>query len=470
MHRRFRSYDPGQLLLLPPDLRAWLPENHLALFVSDVVDELDVSRILRVYDGEYRGQPPYHPVMLVKLLVYAYCTGRPSSRAIEKATYEDVAYRVLSANSHPDHDTIATFRQRHLQALAGLFVDVLRLCQQAGLVQLGHVCLDGTKVKANASKHKAMSYERMCTTEHRLEQEVAALFEQAAKTDAEEDSRYGKGCRGDGLPAELERRTSRLAKIREAKQALEQEAKTKARKAAEDAQSRIAERKRKENETGKKPGGRPPAVPNPDEAKPEPKAQRNFTDPESRIMLDGATKGFEQAYNSQAMVDSKSQIIVASGVTQETNDKRQLLPMVTRLRENTAELPKSLSADAGYFSESNLCDELVATIELYIPPDRQKHSEQVEPSGQSERGPPSAKSSSTATMREKLRTLEGKAIYARRKAVVEPVFGQIKEARGFRRFSFRGLRKVSAEWDFVCLTHNILKLFRAGVTLQSVAT
>src|SRR5713101_3241647 len=281
MGKTFRPYELNQRLLLPPDMREWLPEGHLALFVSDVVDALDLAAIFAAYEGEERGQPPYHPAMMVKLLVYAYCTGKPSSRKIERATYEDVAYRVLAADQHPDHDSIAAFRQRHLPALAELFGQVLRLCQEAGLVKLGHVALDGTKVKANASKHKAMSYERMCAAEQQLEQEVAALLARAQAVDAEEDAQYGAGRRGDELPAELARRESRLAKIREAKAALEVEARTRAQG-----------------------DGTPP-----DEARPPDKAQRNFTDPESKIQK--SSEGFIQGYNAQVAVDATAQVIVA---------------------------------------------------------------------------------------------------------------------------------------------------------------
>jgi transposase len=327
MSKTFRSYTLNQRLLLPPDLREWLPEGHLALFVSDVVDALDLSAIFAVYEqGDGRGQPPYDPALMVKLLVYAYCTGRPSSRQIERATYEEVAYRVLAADQHPDHASIADFRKRHLAALANLFVQVLRLCQAAGLVKLGHVALDGTKVKANASKHKAMSYGRMAVAEQKLEEEVQALLAQAGAADRAEDARYGKSQRGDELPAELARRESRLRKIREAKAALEQEARVQAEAAAAAAQAKIAERQRYEAETGQQAKGRTPTVPDPAQARPAAKAQRNFTDPESRIMKDGATKAFEQAYNAQVAVDSQAQVIVAAAVTQEANDKQQLVP------------------------------------------------------------------------------------------------------------------------------------------------
>ena len=462
--KTFKPYDPEQPYLLPPSPREWLREDHLAYFVSDVVDTLDLSAILDEYTGgDGRGRPPYHPAMMVKLLVYAYCVGRPSSRRIEKATYEEVPFRVLSAGHHPDHDTIADFRQRHLKSLAGLFLQVLSLCREAGLVKLGHVALDGTKVKANASKHKAMSYGRMEKAEAELQAEVERLLAEAQAADAAEDAQYGKGRRGDELPEELARRESRLQRIREAKAVLEQRAREEEAAKADRARAKIADREKKERETGKKTGGRPPTVPDPQEARPEPKAQRNFTDPQSRIMKDGATKGFEQAYNAQAVVDSESQVIVASGVTQQTNDKKQLLPMVKKTEENAGSKPEKLSADAGYFSEENLADEQLAGIDLYVPPDRQKHGEKPPPAT----GPPPPGATAAERMRHKLRTDAGKKVYARRKAIVEPVFGQIKEARGFRRFSFRGLAKVRCEWDLVCLTHNLLKLFRSGFVPQA---
>jgi transposase len=456
MAKTFRPYELKQQLLLPPNLRDWVPEGHLALFILDVVEALDLSAIYRAYEGDARGQPPYHPAMMVALLLYAYCTGKPSSRKIERATYEEVPYRVLSADQHPDHASIAEFRKRHLEALSGLFVQVLALCQKTGLVKLGHVALDGTKVKANASKHKAMSYERMTETEKKLEAEVASLLAKAQAADAAEDEQYGKDRRGDELPAELARRESRLAKIREAKAALEQEAKEQAAREAEATRAKLEERRRQEEETGRKTGGRPPTVPDPEKAIPGPKAQRNFTDPESRIMKDGATKGFEQAYNAQAAVDGEAQVIVATAITQETNDKRQLVPMLEKVAENVGRLPEQVSADAGYFSEGNVTNERLQGVDLHVPPDRQKHGQAAEAVNASV--PQDA--TVIEQMRHKLKTTEGRAVYKMRKQIVEPVFGQIKETRGFRRFSFRGLKKVSAEWDLICLTHNLLKLFR----------
>ncbi len=462
--KTFKPYTPDQLLLLPPALQDWLPEGHLALFISDVVDHaLDLSPILATYEtGDGRGQPPYHPALMVKLLVYAYCTGKPSSRRIEKATYEEVPYRVLAADQHPDHDSIAAFRQEHLQALAGLFTEVLALCRRAGLVTLGHVALDGTKVLANASKHKAMSYSRMGEAERRLEAEVAALLAQAQQVDATEDAQYGKGRRGDELPAELARRTSRLAKIRQAKAALEAEARAEAAVAAAEAEAKLAERQRQAEATGRKPKGRPPQVPDAAQTTPAPKAQRNFTDPDSRIMKDGATKSFVQAYNAQAAVDGAAQIIVAAAVTQEANDKRQLVPMLTQVATHLGEGPAVATADSGYFSEAAATAPALAGIDLHVAPDRQKHGE----APTADAGPAPAPGDATviAAMRAKLRTAAGHAIYARRKAIAEPVFGQIKEGRGFRRFSFRGLGKVQAEWLLMCLTHNLLKLFGAGWT------
>jgi transposase len=458
MGKTFRAYNLDQRLLLPPDMRQWLPEGHLALFLLDVVSQLDLTEIIKVYeDGDGRGQPPYHPVMMVTLLLYAYCTGKPSSRRIERATHEEVPYRVVAGDQHPDHDSIAAFRQRHLRALAGLFVQVLQLCEAAGLVKLGHVALDGTKIKANASKHKAMSYERMCAKAKELEAEVARLLEQAQQVDAAEDAEYGKGRRGDELPAELARRETRLRKIREAKAALEAAARAQAEQAAEQARAKLAERARHEAETGKKMGGRPPQVPDPEQAQPAPTAQRNFTDPESRIMKDGATKGFEQAYNAQAVVDSTAQIIVAAAVTQEANDKQQLQPMLEQVKENCGRLPAKASADAGYFNTAHLTDETLSPVDLYVPPDRQTHG----PAPETTAATPTADASVVDQMRHKLKTAEGHAVYKWRKAIVEPVFGQTKEARGFRRFSFRGLTKVAAEWDLIALTHNLLKLWRA---------
>ena len=459
MGKHFRTDHLDQGLLFPPSLHDWLPEGHFARFIVDVIEELDLDSIFQSYKGDGRGMAAYPPLMMVRVLLYGYCRGVVSSRKIQRATYEDVAFRYLSADTHPDHATIAAFRQRHLDALAGLFVQVLQLCQRAGLVKLGHVAIDGTKIKANASKHKAMSYDRMDEATQRLRREMEELLRSAEAVDQAEDAQHGKGKRGDELPAELARRESRLEKIRAAKADLEREAKEKAEQARVDAEAKIAERREKEARTGKKAGGHDPRVPDPEQAKPDPKAQRNFTDPESRIMPDGANKGsYVQGFNAQAAVDSQAQVIVAAEVTQETNDSQQLVPMIKQVVANAGSTPIAVSADAGYWSEANVKDESVAGVDLHIATGRQKHGEKAETAT----GPPPEDATRKEAMAHKLRTEAGKSIYKMRKAIVEPVFGQTKEWRGFRRFSFRGLGRVGLEWKLICLTGNILKLFRSG--------
>jgi transposase len=457
MSKRFRVCDLNQPLLLPPSLQDWLPEGHLARFVADLSEELDLCSIYATYarrDG--RGQAAYHPLLMVRLLIYAYCLGVMSSRRIERATYEDVAFRYLAADQHPDHDTVASFRQAHLASLAGLFAQALGLCQKAGLVKLGHVAIDGTKLKANASKHKAMSYERMGEAEKKLQEQVEQLLAEAARVDAEEDQKYGKGNRGDELPVELARRESRLAKIRAAKAELEREAKEQAEQEKTAVDAKLEERRRREQERGKRLGGRPPQAPDPEQALPDGKAQRNFTDPDSRIMKDGASQSFVQGYNAQAAVDAERQIIVAASLTQQANDKQQLVPMLERVQQTTGRWPETATADAGYFSRANVTDAKLKAVELLVPPDRQKHG------GEVAEAPAPAEAAVIEQMRQKLQTPEGNAVYAMRKATVEPVFGQIKGARGIRGFLLRGLSKVDAEWKLICATHNILKLFRSG--------
>jgi transposase len=445
-------------------MREWLPEGHLALFIGDVVRSLDLSAITATYlKNETRGPAAHHPEMMVTLLVYAYCVGKPSSRKIERATFEDVAFRVLSGDQHPDHDTIADFRKRYLKPLAALFVQVLALCREAGLTKLGHVALDGSKFQANASKHKAMSYGRMEEAEKKLQDEVDALLQRAARADEVEDAEFGKGVRGDELPRELARRESRLQKIREAKAALEARAKERAAAKAEEARATLAAREREEAESGKKLRGRPPIIPNPDEVKPEPQEQRNFTDPESRIMPDGAHKGaFVQGYNAQIAVDAHAQIIVACAVTQQANDKLQLVPIAEKIIESVGSLAAVTSADAGYFSEVALSAPLFASTMLLVPPNRQKHGASASVAIATDVSPESAVMTATERMRETLRTQVGRDLYKMRKAIVEPVFGQIKEVRGFRRFLLRGFENVCAEFDLIALTHNLLKLFRHG--------
>ena len=460
MGQNFYPDTIDQTLMFPPSLHEWLPEAHLARFLVDVVSSLDLSSIYKSYqEKDGRGQAAYAPEMMVRVLLYGYATGVYSSRKIQTRTFEDVAFRYLSGDQHPDHATIAEFRKRHLDALSDLFTQALLLCWEAGLVKLGHVAIDGTKIKANASKHKAMSYKRMNETEARLKQEIDALLAAAEKTDAEEDAQHGKDVRGDELPVELQRRESRLQKIGEAKAALEQEAKEKAVRQRAETEQKLAEREEEERRTGKKKRGRKPEAHDPEQAKPEDTAQRNFVDPESRIMPDGANKdSFVQGYNAQIAVDSASQVIVAAEVTQETNDKKQLVPMIAQMVANLEQKPEKVSADTGYFSETNVTDESVKDVDLYVATGRDQHNGVVETSS----NPPPSDASPKEAMRHKLRTATGRAVYKMRKAIVEPVFGQIKEQRGFRRFSLRGQQNVRREWRLVCAVSNLLKLFRAG--------
>jgi transposase len=449
---RFLPYTPGQMFLLPPDLRDWLEEGHLAYFILDVVEELDLSEIYASYDGSRGGRPGFDPRLLVGLLVYGYCVGVTSSRKIEKATYESVPFRVLAGNQHPDHATIAEFRRRHLKALERLFVQVLRLCEKAGLVRLGHVALDGTKMRANASKHKAMSYGRMEEKVRELEAQVADLMAAAEAADQAEDAQYGSR-RGDELPDELRFRQQRLEKIREAMAALEAEAEDAAQKLREEKEAK-AKAKGKKSAPVVVAEGQPAKA-----ARPAEKAQKNFTDADSRIMRDGATKSFEQSYNCQAAVDSQAQVIVAAQVTQQANDKRQVKPLVELMKLNlVGRIPEELSADTGYYSEENIAYLEGQQIEPYVPPSRLEEDDSP--------GEPLEPLADTAPARErmvaKLRTPTGRRVYSKRKETVEPVFGQIKEARGIRRFLLRGLDSVQAEWALICATHNLLKLFRSG--------
>jgi transposase len=428
MAKSYRSYFPEQDFLLPPSLREWLPENHLAYFVSDLVEQLDLSAIESYYEREERGYPPYHPCMMTKLLVYGYCVGVFSSRKLEKKLVEDVAFRVLAAGNQPDFRTISEFRRIHLKALEGLFEQVLRLALKLGAMKLGRVAIDGSKVKANASKHKAMSYRRMEEEEKRLKVEVTRLLAEAEQLDKEEDKRYGRTRRGDELPAELERREQRLQRIAEAKRELE-------------------ERARAEAEEKKKSEAK--------EVKPHAKAQHNFTDPESRIMK--GADGFVQAYNAQIAVEPVLQLIVGQTVTQQANDKEQLLPMIKRVKQQSGQKVSEVLVDSGYCSEENLHVAAKRKVDIYAATGKQKHN-QFSPPCPRGRIPNSA--TLVDRMRRKLMTQPGRAIYALRKTIVEPVFGQIKQAQGFRHFLLRGYQKVQGEWALVCTTHNLLKLYR----------
>jgi transposase len=429
MSKTFRPFDRDQLLLMPPSVADWVPEDHLARFVGDLVETLDLRAIEETYTEE-RGYPPYHPRMMVAVLLYAYCTGTYSSRKIAAKLVDSVAFRYLAAGNTPDFRTVSEFRKRHGVALAGLFTQSLRLCRQAGLVKLGRVAVDGTKIKANASKHKAMSYGRMREKEAALAREVADLLRQAETADREEDRRYGADRRGDELPDELARRETRRATLREAQAALEAQARADAEAAGKD----------------------------PDDAQPPDKAQRNFTDPESKIQK--TSDGFIQGYNAQIAVDEgPAQIIVAQHVTPAAPDVQELVPAVTAITRALHRKPRGVLADAGYWSEANVKALEAKHIDALIATGRRKHGD---PPPVAPRGRPPAGLSVKERMARKLATRRGRRLYARRKAIVEPVFGQIKHARGFRQFLRRGLARVQEEWALICAAHNLLKLHGAG--------
>ena len=497
--KSFRPWQPDQATLLPPSPREWLVEDHQVYFLLDLVDELDLSEILIPAQAkDPRGEKGFDPRMMTMLLLYAYCVGTVSSRKIERACYENLAFRVLTGNQQPDHSRISDFRRRNLDALKGLFVQILRLCQKAGMVSLGHVALDGTKVKANASKHKAMSHERMLRAEKQLAQEINALMRKAEILDAQEDRRYGKDNRGSDLPDELRRRQDRLERIRQARKELEaetaaaaarqrqeeaDEARAKAdaaqkveaspaeqaelNKRAEAAAAKARAAQEKAIEAAKEAGLEPPdleplaaeAMPRRGLARkangmPTPKTQRNFTDADSHLMKSDGH--YIQGYNCQLAVDSDHQVILATGVSNQAPDVEHLEPMLQRIVATAGALPDVLTTDAGYWSETNaeLCAE--QGIDAYIATGRLPHGQPLPP----KRGPMPKDADVKARMARKLRSKAGSAIYAQRKAIVEPVNGQIKEARGLRRFLLRGLEKVDAEWHLIAATHNLLKLFR----------
>src|SRR5437867_7732908 len=450
--KTFRPYQPDQMLLLPPSIEEWLPEGHLARFVREVVATLDLRAIEDTYTEE-RGNPPYHPRLMVTLLLYAYSTGTYSSRRMAAKLWDDVAYRYLAAENAPDFRTLSDFRKTHGVALNGLFVQVLKLCAEAGLVTLGRVAVDGTKVKANASKHKAMSYARMSEREVALKQQVAELLARAQAVDDVEDATYGEDRRGDELPEELQRAEGRLAKLRAAKAALEAQAREQAVQDAEVAKANQAERERQERESGRRFGGNPFQVPDPEQATPAPKAQRNFTDPESRIQK--TADGFIQGYTAVLAVDETAQVIVAQHVTPCGPEVQELLPAVDMIERLLGECPGQIVADAGYWSEQNVERLEAKGIDPYVARGRMKHGEPAMPPP---RGRIPAKLSVAERMQRKLRTKAGHAAYARRKVIVEPVNGQIKQARGFRQFLRRGVERVGQEWSLVCTAHNLLKL------------
>lgn len=469
----------------------WLPEGHLAFFVLEVVRELDLDAIERtLQEKDPRGERPYAPRMMTGLILYGYCTGVYSSRRIERATHEDVAFRVLSGGAHPHFTTVNEFRLKHREALAGLFKQVLQLCGRAGLKTLGHVSLDGSKVQANASKHKAMSYGRMKSDEKRLAEEVEAMLRRADEADAAEDAEFGADKRGDEVPEELRHRDSRLKRIRELKAELEKEA---AEERARQLQENAAGLETKAEEIGVPPKARKEAgtraksarekakelsgrddddddkgarattqltlhrVPVTRDGKPKDKAQRNFTDGDSRIMIRNGV--FLQAYNAQAVV-SEDQLIVAHGLTNNGTDNEQLMPMLERVRENVGQMPSELTADNGYLSEENVayCERVGVNAYISL---RKKDAERTD------FPPRTPVEQMRFAMQAKLATPEGKALYAKRKVIAEPVFGQVKGAMGFRHFSLRGLLKAAAEWGIVATCHNLLKLFRAAANART---
>jgi len=405
----------------------------LAYFISDTIEALDLSGFFERYEGDGRRNRPYHPEMMVKVLVYAYATGVFSSRKIAKKIEEGVAFRVLAGENFPSHRTICDFRHDHLEEFSKLFVQVVQMARESGMAKLGTVAVDGSKVKANASRHKAMSYGRMRQEEKRLRREIAALLGQAEAQDAEEDRLYGEDLRGDELPEELRRREDRLRVIQAAKKRLE-------------ARQAEADRKkgRKVGDGRKSPRGGPNFAR--DFGVPEDKAQENFTDPESRIMK--SSQGFEQCYNGQIAVDEDHQIIVATGLSNNAADAGELKPMIRKIKEVTGQLPERLLADAGYRSEKNLRRIEKLKIDAYISLGREGQQDRKASAGQP----------ATARMRTKLSTEQGKRQYARRKVIPEPVYGWIKNVLGFRQFSLRGQRKAAAEWDLVCLATNLRRM------------
>jgi transposase len=497
--KSFRPWQPEQTTLLPPSPREWLADDHQVYFLLDLVDELDLSQVLiPAQSKDPRGEKGFDPRMMTLLLLYAYCVGIVSSRKIERACYEDLAFRVLTGNQQPDHSRISEFRRRNLDALKDLFVQILRLCQKAGMVSLGHVALDGTKVQANASKRKAMSHERMLRAEKELQKEINALIRKAEILDAQEDRRYGKGKLGSELPDELRRRQDRLARIRQARKEMEAETAAAAARQrqehAEEAQAEAASARdadapadeqteltrKAETAAAKAKAAREKAIEAAEAADLEPpdlqplacdamprrglarkadgtptrKTQRNFTDPDSHLMQSGGS--YLQGYNCQLAVDSDHQVIVAIGISNQPPDVEHLEPMLQRIAATAGARPEVMTLDAGYWSEENakICAD--QGIDAYIATGRLPHGQPPPP----QRGPLPNDADDRTRMARKLRSKKGSRIYAQRKAIVEPVNGQIKEGRGLRRFLLRGLEKVDGEWHLIAATHNLLKLFR----------
>jgi len=442
------------MFLLPPDIREWLPAEHRAWFVSETLDAVDITAIEQTYRSKSgTGPKAYSPRMMLKILVYGYCVGVRSSRKLERATIEQVAFRVLSAGQHPDHDTIAGFRKAHLKQIEGLFLQVLNLCKKAGLVKLGHLVLDGTKIKASANKSKSRTYEKLNKGEQELREQIRAMLEDAERIDEEEDEIYGKGKKEEDLPKELHNREKRLEKIQELKKQMEEEAEIERKKVQDEVKKRREEDKQWNESTGQKIEGRYPQEPGVGKKPLITESRRNPTDFDSRIMKENRTGGFIQGYNCQAVVD-ENQIMVVAEVTNQNNDKGLAPLMMEKVKSNTGKHPDQLSADAGYFGERDLVR--LSHIDCYIPPLEKDKGKRLIETGK-------GKITLTEAMKQKLESPEGKKLYKKRKTIVEPVFGQIKEAQCFRQFLLRGMEKVAAEWQLIAMCHNLNKMF----TLQN---
>jgi transposase len=465
--KNYRAWDAQQSSQEPVSPRDALPEDDLVFFLLDLIPQIDLTPFHQYYAQELRGQPPFDVTMMVTLLVYAYSVGVCSSRKIAAACERNLAFRAIVGNDPPDFRTISDFRKIHLAAFRPLFLEVLRLAGEMGMVKLGNMSTDGTKMGANASRHKAMSYGYMDKQIERLKGEIEQLLKQAEQVDAEQDAALGSR-RGDELPDELKRREERLAKIQEAKARLEAEALAK----AEAEQRQRDEEQAKREAEGRQRRGKEPA---PIDPTPEEKAQTNFTDPEAKIMKQ-SNKGFDYSYNAQAVVDGADQIIVAAEVTSQANDKQQAVPMAQAALDNLnaagierptaadgTPTPIPNTADTGYFSEKAVEGLEKIGIDPHIAIGRQKHHEEEPAAPQA--SAPTAEASVKEKMQQKLSSATGKVLYAARKQIVEPVFGMIKSARGIRKFLLRGLEKVSAEWQLICLTHNLLKIWRRSCSV-----
>ena len=448
----FRTIDRETGFLLPPSVDDWLPERHLARFVVEVIDGLDLSAMSRSYRGT--GSASYHPALLLGILVYGYATGVFSSRKLERATYDSVAFRFIAANDHPDHDTIATFRRRFLKEIEGLFVQVLALAREIGMLKLGTVALDGTKIHANASRHSALSYEHAGKIEAQLKAEVAELLARAEAAD------HADVPDGMSIPDELARREKRLAKLAQARAKIEARAKERFEREAAEHKAKLAAREVKAKATGNKPTGKPPQPP---VEGARPMDQINLTDEASRIMP-VAGGGFEQCYNAQAVVAADSLLVIAAQVVQSPNDKQQIEPMLERIGTLPEDLgkPETLLADTGYFSEANVALCAAAQIDPMIAQGRQSH---YPPLSERFAKVPSAPENPTPleAMSHRLQTPEGKKLYALRKQIPEPVFGIIKSAMGFRQFLLRGLENVQGEWTLVTMAWNMKRMFALAV-------